>query len=35
MAEAPQNGKELLHFAHATGMNEYQPPQLHIKKAMK
>jgi hypothetical protein len=22
MEEAPENGKELLHFAHANGMNE-------------
>jgi hypothetical protein len=35
MVEAPENGKESSHSAHANGINKYQPPQLNSKKAMK
>jgi len=35
MEEAPEYGKESSHSVHANGMNEYHPPQLNSKKAMK
>jgi hypothetical protein len=30
-----EKGNKSSHSAHANGMNEYQPPELNIKKAMK